>query len=108
MPGRITEVARQADALELRIECPFGNAWIGQRFENVRRDPLTAGKVNDLHRRAVHGVTKEQDLKIRRGSVAVNPASGEVYAAVGFDISTQTFYYSHEYTLLVFILLIIH
>ena len=88
----VPEPARQADALKLCVEGPLDHGVIRQRGDDLRRQLLAGGKVHDLHRSAVHGVAKQQNVKVRSLGILVDSAFAQVVAAVGFDINTECFH----------------
>ena len=82
--AEIRQVPRQAYTLKVGVERPLRYFVIGQRIQNLLRNPLPIGNVNDLHRTVVHGVSEEQDRKILRFSVTINTTLHDIHTAFCF------------------------
>ena len=68
------------------IEGPLSHGVIRQGSHDLRRQCLTGGKVYYLHRSAVHGVAKQQNVEIRSLGVLIDTALREVIAAEGLYV----------------------
>ena len=52
------KIIRQAHTLKLCVECPLGYGFIRQGIHNLRRNLLSACKVYDMNRSAIHAITE--------------------------------------------------
>ena len=84
-----SQIPGQAHALEIGVKRPLGDAPIRKRREDFLRDTLAASQIDHLHRIIVHRITKQQNLKIRRFTVAVDRRFIQVNAGIGFYIKAD-------------------
>ena len=96
LPGRVSEIAGQTYTLELCIERPFGHGRVGQRRADIGRKRFSSSQIHDLHRRTVCGVAEKQHLEVRGFGIAINPAFGEVYAAIALNIYGQILHHDRK------------
>lgn len=86
---RHSQIPGQAHALKVGVESPLDNALIRKRREDFLRDTLAAGQIDHLHRIVVHRIAKQQNLKIRRFTVAVDRRFIQVNTGIGFYIKAD-------------------
>ena len=96
LSGRVSEITGQAHTLELCVECPFCNSRGGQRSADIGGKCFSGSQVNDPHRRTVCRVAEKQHLKVRGFGIAINPAFGEVYAAIALNIYGQILHHDRK------------
>ena len=88
----ISEPAGKAYPLELSIEGPLRHIIVCKRSDDLRRDRLSTGEVDHLHRITVCGIPEEKNIEICRLGIFVDATLGKVHTAVGFNINTECFH----------------
>lgn len=92
---QVIQVPRQADSFKAGIEGPLGDGFIGYGIQDVIRNGFSLGQINDLYVAAIHGVTKEKNLKGWGFSIFVYAALGQVDVTERFNIDTYVFHTFH-------------
>lgn len=90
--GELREGSLKSEEAIPSLEGPFDNGLIFQRREDFSRNLLTASKIDDLHRRIVRAVGKEQNFKFGRLAVTVDTGLLKRHITVGLDIDTECFH----------------
>ena len=90
----------KTDPLKGSVECPLGDRFVCQGFEDFFRDGIAAGKVIDGNRPAVYGYTEQQDLKLIRFRIFVDTAFLDIPVTVSFKVNRHFFYF-HVFSFLI-------
>ena len=89
----IRQIPGKAYALELCIVRPFRYSFVCQGIQDFLRNLLPTGKVDRAHRRPVHTVSEQKDLKIRTFRIFVYAALFQADGGICLDIN---FYILHD------------
>ena len=76
----------QAHPFEIGIEGPFDDGVIGECLQNLFREGFPLGQIDYFHLSSIHRIAKKEDFKIRGLGIFIDPAFGQVYIAVCFQI----------------------
>ena len=75
----MSQILSQANSLELRVVGKLQHFRVRQAMNDLLRDLLAGCQIDDLYLSHVHGIAKEQDLKVRAVRIPIHTCLRKVY-----------------------------